>query len=589
MNLSLLLPLAGYITTRVRLTSLTLLAFSCLSVQVAAAQSFQYGGALQGSFTHLQAGDLDGDGDLDLAGRQSSNEIVWLENDGSGGFSAPAVIALDSALNMLKVIDMDQDGDLDILGSTFYDGQVWWLENLGGGTFAHRAALVSPGGGPHQFDIGDVDNDGDLDLCVALWSSGVKLHINNGMSFTTGGAVPFPYGLRVRFADLNGDGNLDVMYSRFDLSEFHWAAGDGIGSLGPSSVISQGDGAAAIDMDLDGDLDLVITHANNYTVAENDGSGGFSTTVDVLSAWGPFTPWVADFDRDGIPDLILGSGGYWARLYFGDGNVALGTYEDLGHGNLSSFADIDADGDVDIILSDGWLKNVIIDDCNNNGIHDPFDIQAGTSADCDSNGVPDECQLANSGDCDQNGLLDACEILNDPSLDCDGNLNLDVCDLAGDMSLDWNGDGVLDVCSPANYCYSNLNQGGLFGAISVEGTPLIVANDFTMIGENLPVNVFGYFLFSQNQGILDPFGGGIGVLCLGAPIKRFNSALDGGGVLNSGLDGVMSLSADLSGLPQGVVLQAGDTWNFQLWHREFDPSTGAPTSNTTDGIQVMFR
>ena len=50
--------------------------------------------------------------------------------------------------------------------------------------------------------------------------------------------------------------------------------------------------------------------------------------------------------------------------------------------------------------------------------------------------------------------------------------------------------------------------------------------------------------------------------------------------------GTRSVPLDLSSLPQGTQLLPGETWNFQLWFRDMDPT---PTSNTSDAIAVMFR
>ena len=78
-------------------------------------------------------------------------------------------------------------------------------------------------------------------------------------------------------------------------------------------------------------------------------------------------------------------------------------------------------------------------DCNGNGLHDDCDIAEGTSLDCNGNGVPDECEP----DCDGNGVPDDCELEGN---DCNANGVLDVCDIAGGASLDCNGDGVPDDC-----------------------------------------------------------------------------------------------------------------------------------------------
>jgi hypothetical protein len=75
-------------------------------------------------------------------------------------------------------------------------------------------------------------------------------------------------------------------------------------------------------------------------------------------------------------------------------------------------------------------SSVAIYDCNQDGISDTLQIQAGQLTDCDNNGVPDLCQLTfgTGGDCNGNGVLD-------------------VCDIATGFSLDVNNDGKPDECS----------------------------------------------------------------------------------------------------------------------------------------------
>ncbi len=88
----------------------------------------------------------------------------------------------------------------------------------------------------------------------------------------------------------------------------------------------------------------------------------------------------------------------------------------------------------------GGYDNIVFEcftDCNGNGVQDSVDIAAGTSQDCDQDGVPDECQL----DCDGNGIPDTCDIAGGAS-DCDGNGVPDVC------QPDCDGDGLIDACEP---------------------------------------------------------------------------------------------------------------------------------------------
>jgi FG-GAP repeat/Lectin C-type domain len=174
------------------------------------------------------------------------------------------------------------------------------------------------------------------------------------------------------------------------------------------------------------------------------------------------------------------------------------------------------------------------------------------------------------------------------SADCDGNGLPDAYQIAQDPWLDWNGDGVLDGCTSPNYCTATANSTGVPSVIGADGSPLMTDNAFTLEAWDLPLNEFAYFLMSESTAFVPGFGGSMGNLCVGSPIVRLNNSSDGGGVLNSGASGQVNLTLDLTSLPQGIVLAPGDVWYFQLWHRDFDLIIG-PTSNTSDGIEVMFR
>ena len=175
------------------------------------------------------------------------------------------------------------------------------------------------------------------------------------------------------------------------------------------------------------------------------------------------------------------------------------------------------------------------------------------------------------------------EVISD---DCDGNGLPDAFEIAVAPWLDWNGDGVLDSCATSNYCSTNPNSSGLVAVIGASGSPVVTENTFTLEAWALPVNEFGYFLASESVAFVPNFGGSDGNLCVGAPQYRFNNPSDGGQVLNSGATGTMSFTLNLDGLPQGISFDPGETWYFQLWFRDF---TTGPTSNTTDGIEVLFR
>lgn len=106
-------------------------------------------------------------------------------------------------------------------------------------------------------------------------------------------------------------------------------------------------------------------------------------------------------------------------------------------------------------------------DCNGNGVDDAVDISNGTSADCDANGVPDDCQP----DCNANLIADTCDIADGTSVDCtnnglpdecepDCNANgvADSCDLGSGVSRDCNGNTVPDECDIASGTSEDLNN-----------------------------------------------------------------------------------------------------------------------------------
>ena len=112
------------------------------------------------------------------------------------------------------------------------------------------------------------------------------------------------------------------------------------------------------------------------------------------------------------------------------------------------------------------------------------------------------------------------------------------------------------------------------------GSAALAADDLTLNVTSLPVGQVGYFLMSDAQANVPGFGGSQGVLCIGAPVLRFVK-----NVLTADAGGQMNFGIDFANLPGGTTLQPGETWNFQLWYRDVNPS---PTSNTSNGLAITF-
>jgi len=128
----------------------------------------------------VSAGDLDGDGDLDLlTTHRNTDRVVVHRNDGAGGFGSWTSTPVGHWPIDARLADLDGDGDLDVAVPAVNSPDVYVLTNDGGGGLS--AAQVLPGL-ENQFTatVGDLDGDGDIDLL-------------------TGGAHPL-----LRFQNLNG-------------------------------------------------------------------------------------------------------------------------------------------------------------------------------------------------------------------------------------------------------------------------------------------------------------------------------------------------------------------------------------------------
>ena len=171
--------------------------------------------------TGVVLGDVDGDGDLDMAvNSYSSNSgtVVYVRlNDGSGAFSGTQNVAVGQGPFVALLGDLDGDGDLDLASTSETTGAVSLRFNNGSGTFAPPPVPangeVAVGSSPVALALGDVDADGDLDL-VSGGPAGLAVRVNNGSgSFAppfANGAVAGAANVLV-LADVDGDGDLDAV------------------------------------------------------------------------------------------------------------------------------------------------------------------------------------------------------------------------------------------------------------------------------------------------------------------------------------------------------------------------------------------
>ncbi|MEE8154050.1 MAG: VCBS repeat-containing protein, partial [Phycisphaerales bacterium] len=168
-------------------------------------------------------GDVDGDGDLDLvvldAGGQDFNGLlpgkftVFL-NAGDGTFSVHMTHGLGLRPTSMALGDLDGDGNLDIAIADEHGNVVTTYRNDGDGMFVFIEGY--PTDTPFSIAIGDLNGDGANDFVIAnLLQNAVSVRLNNGDG-TFGRSVNYDSGTlprAVAIGDLDGDGDADLVVS----------------------------------------------------------------------------------------------------------------------------------------------------------------------------------------------------------------------------------------------------------------------------------------------------------------------------------------------------------------------------------------
>ena len=298
--------------------------------------------ATNGRTMDVEFADLDNDGDLDLViASEFGQNAVMLWKDGRFHLSAESITqGKRHDTEDIAIADLDNDGDLDLFLVAEDDQTNELYLNNGDGTFEDASDTIPVTGVSNAVLALDVDDDGDQDILIGN-RGGNFILINDGKAnFTEESGTRFPEQGEttqdIEAGDINGDGFVDLILANEQANKI--LINDGTGTFTDETEARLGSRpteetreADLGDVDGDGDLDLVFANVawSGQIIKDklfiNDGNGNFAESDafpadDAFSVDADF----ADIDSDGDLDILTANLGQGPsvpfRVYLNDGS-----------------------------------------------------------------------------------------------------------------------------------------------------------------------------------------------------------------------------------------------------------------------------
>ncbi len=293
---------------------------------------------------HVQAIDFNGDGHLDLMvaclgmlfpSNDKIGSVVILENDGKCHFTKHVVIDHIARVSDVRAGDLNGDGKMDLAVAEFGydDGETRWMENLGNWKF--KSHILQSLSGPINVEIVDLNKDGHNDIVSLVSQEWEEIYcfVNDGKgNFTPKllwGSSNQDFGSSsISICDFNKDGLDDIIYTNGDA--FDYIPPQGRPWHGVQWLENKGNykfeyhricnfigayNARAVDINNDGNLDLFVVSAFNlwdkpgsqsFIWLENTGDMHFIKHNIASNPTHLISLGVADFNNDGLMDMVTG-------------------------------------------------------------------------------------------------------------------------------------------------------------------------------------------------------------------------------------------------------------------------------------------
>jgi VCBS repeat protein/flagellar hook capping protein FlgD len=261
---------------------------------------------------------LNSDGIPDIALGTDIDSLTVFFGSGGGSFLPPTTFALGNSSGRVAMGDVDNDGDMDLV--RFTSAGLGVSRNDGNGNFTLPASYTPIPPLPTNIPgtLLDVNEDGWLDFVAPLGTHTMATVLNDGAGgFVAPNTVQALGSISnaIVIDDFNRDGRPDLASAEDPGQDVMVAAGLADGTFQSGNPIPIGSTIHAIaagDMNRDSKDDLVVA-ANSLYFFQNDGFGQFQAQGSIPGSF--LASCVVDMNRDGRPDVVASDGSnYWAYL-----------------------------------------------------------------------------------------------------------------------------------------------------------------------------------------------------------------------------------------------------------------------------------
>lgn len=318
------------------------------------------------SLRAMTLGDINNDGRADVIAATNVLNIQIGQNDGSFGSVVSYTLPITASDTLLS--DINRDGIQDIVVASNSSSIATLIGNADGSFQVARSFASSASFAMAGMSLADLNGDGFTDVVGVgggAQTFGIFLGNGDGTFSTNALTISSPLvNYSPILGDINNDGRIDLI-ARSDSTHDVVLMGTGTGSFGTPTVITTGTSDSnplLVDINYDGNLDLLHERSGGFIYMLGNGNGSFQASISIATGQGVSSREIAsaDLNGDGISDIFTGQTGIGIVLSNGDGTFSVGNTFASGLNVLDlSAGDTDGDGGMDFAIRNGSASVVV--------------------------------------------------------------------------------------------------------------------------------------------------------------------------------------------------------------------------------------